>query len=304
MRSRSADRHYKGGVFGTLTQVVKEEGVRALFKGNGSNCLRIVPNYALKFSLNDLLRDRLVRRQNQEIKDMSFVQLMAAGTLAGVMQMLVTYPIETVRTRMTLSGSLLPGNVQYTGILQCAAVTVEKEGYGALYKGLVPGLVSGAPYVGMQMTLFELGKNFTKVKEQRRKIVCKRLILRCFPKAHTSLGEIFPGPVVSMMVGACAGVIAQTTFYPGDTVRRRMQANGIAGEKKIYNSALHCVKTIVVKEGFFKGLFGGCYSSMFIFFFVFFSLFFQGCWANVVKAIPGAALQFAVFDFFKHLLRT
>jgi hypothetical protein len=68
-------------------------------------------------------------------------------------------------------------------------------------------------------------------------------------------------------------------------LQNRMQANGIAGEKRIYNSSIHCIKTIVQKEGFFLGLFGGC-------------------WANVVKAVPGAALQFAVFDLCKHVLKS
>jgi hypothetical protein len=36
------------GVWSTLAAVVREEGPRALFKGNGSNVLRIVPVYALK----------------------------------------------------------------------------------------------------------------------------------------------------------------------------------------------------------------------------------------------------------------
>jgi hypothetical protein len=58
MRSgASGDRHYKGGVLQTLIQVGREEGFLALFKGNGANVLRIVPNYALKFAGNDLLRD-------------------------------------------------------------------------------------------------------------------------------------------------------------------------------------------------------------------------------------------------------
>lgn len=178
---------------------------------------------------------------------MSFAQLMVAGTLAGVLQMLVTYPIETVRTRMTLSGNLLPGGVKYSGIWQCAKATVAVEGLGALYKGLAPAPVSGAPYVGMQMTLYELGKTFAK---------------------NHLFSEYVPIPMVNMMVGAVSGVTAQTIFYPGDTVRRRMQANGIAGEKKIYSSSWHCVKTIIVKEGVIAGLF-------------------EGCWANVVKAVPG-----------------
>ena len=68
--------------------------------------LRIIPVYALKFTFNDLLRDKLVRREGQSVRDMSFPQLMLAGTLAGVLQMTATYPLETSRTRMSLSVDL------------------------------------------------------------------------------------------------------------------------------------------------------------------------------------------------------
>jgi hypothetical protein len=37
--------------------VVKEEGPKALFKGNGANVIRIIPNYALKFSFNDTFKE-------------------------------------------------------------------------------------------------------------------------------------------------------------------------------------------------------------------------------------------------------
>jgi hypothetical protein len=62
MRGSGSEKHYTRGVFGTMLQVVKEEGALSLFKGNGSNVLRIIPVYALKFTFNDLFRDRLVRR--------------------------------------------------------------------------------------------------------------------------------------------------------------------------------------------------------------------------------------------------
>lgn len=32
-----------------LKYMMKEEGIRGMFKGNGTNCVRIIPNAALKF---------------------------------------------------------------------------------------------------------------------------------------------------------------------------------------------------------------------------------------------------------------
>jgi hypothetical protein len=94
---------YSGNIFKTTAQVVRDEGVLSLWKGNFANVLRIIPNYALKFALNDQLRDKFVREKNQKVEDMTFNQLMAAGTLAGLLQMGTTYPLETIRTRLTLS---------------------------------------------------------------------------------------------------------------------------------------------------------------------------------------------------------
>lgn len=97
---------------------------------------------------------------------MSFGQLLGAGTLAGLAQMSITCarvllllrlcayvrradPIETVRTRLTLSKDL--ARMPYRGILDCFVQTVRLEGPTALYKGFGISLLSGAPYVGIQV---------------------------------------------------------------------------------------------------------------------------------------------------------
>ena len=76
------------------------------------------------------------------------------------------------------------------------------------------------------------------------------------------------------MCGACAGVVAQTITYPGDTVRRRMQTNGMGGAAKHYAGTIDCIKQIVVKEGR-AGVFAG-----------------YG--ANLMKSLPGAGIQVCV----------
>ena len=68
-------------------------------------------------------------------------------------------------------------------------------------------------------------------------------------------------------------------MYWGDTLRRRMQTNGIGGEKLTYTSTWNCVQVIYRTEGI-KG-------------------FYRGLWANTLKAFPLAGLQFMFFDLFK-----
>eukprot|EP01045_Picozoa_sp_COSAG04_P021998 COSAG04_NODE_2425_length_4143_cov_810.029674_8_plen_54_part_00 len=47
--------------------MVREEGVLALWRSNGVNCLRIIPVYSLKFGMNDTFRN-LYKRPDQDIR--------------------------------------------------------------------------------------------------------------------------------------------------------------------------------------------------------------------------------------------
>ena len=55
------------GIVSTGRQVVREEGVLALWRSNGVNCLRIIPVYSLKFGMNDTFRN-LYKRPDQDIR--------------------------------------------------------------------------------------------------------------------------------------------------------------------------------------------------------------------------------------------
>ena len=85
-----------------------------------------------------------------------------------------------------------------------------------------------------------------------------------------------------LVSGAVSGLLAQTVTYPGDTVRRRMQNNGAGGAPKIYRHSLHCTSMILRHEGV--------------------AGFFKGSWTNTVRAVPGAAVQFAAYEFCKKAL--
>lgn len=90
------------------------------------------------------------------------------------------------------------------------------------------------------------------------------------------------GVLWQLVAGAVSGLIAQTITYPGDTVRRRMQNNGAGGAPRVYRNSFHCTAEIARKEGV-RG-------------------FFKGAWTNTVRAVPGAAVQFAAYEAFKKLL--
>jgi solute carrier family 25 phosphate transporter 23/24/25/41 len=246
---RGKDRMYRNS-FQTAGKIFREEGVLSFYKGNGANVVRVVPVYALKFAFNDTFKAMMVH-PGQSLKTLDLGQRMGAGTMAGLCQSCITYPLEVVRTRLALGPGM---GIQYKGIVDCLLRIVRDEKIRGLYKGLGPTILSGAPYVGMQMTLYaEFTNRFGKESILQK-----------------------------LTNGALAGVVAQTLTYPGDTIRRQMQSDGIGGQPKIYRNMFHCAKLIFQNQGIVG--------------------FFRGAPLNCARAIPGAAIQFTSYDFLKKVL--
>jgi len=194
---------------------------------------------------------------------MTFNQLMLSGILAGLFQQAVTFPLEFLRTRLSISQGFADTQ-QYKGIFDCVVKTVQLEGPFAFYKGIGATLISGAPYVGIQMTFYEVFK-------------------RNIPEHITINNDKYESPVVNKLIsGALAGLIAQCITFPGDTIRRRMISNGIGGKPKHYKHSLDCMIQVYRKEGF--------------------RAFFYGLNTNIVRCIPEAAIQFAAYEYIKEFL--
>ena len=66
----------------SLRLILAEEGLRGLYKGNGANALRVIPVYALKFSLNDAITDELRARAGGQ--ELTFATKVASGCPPGV----------------------------------------------------------------------------------------------------------------------------------------------------------------------------------------------------------------------------
>eukprot|EP00943_MAST-04B_sp_MAST-4B-sp1_P006337 g6337.t1 len=252
------NRKYKN-FFQTGKLILKEEGIRAFWKGNFANVLRASPVYACKFTMNDQFKLAIAKTYNKSSKTSTLTiwQKMLAGTSSGFCTTFITYPLEVVRTRLALGPGM---GVKYNGVFDCLKRTIVEEGLRGYYKGLGPTLLSGPFYVGMQMTFYSEGKKYLN----KSNILSNDIILQ------------------GLITGSLSGIIAQTITYPGDTIRRQMQSNGMAGKEKLYQNSWHCLSSIWKKEGV-SGLF-------------------RGLPINIFRAIPGSAIQFAAYGKLKEIL--
>ena len=110
----------------TIALVSAEEGPLALWRGNGANVMRVIPVYGLKFGFNDTFKT-IVAGPGK--KRLSTPELLYVGTLAGLFQTVLTYPLETVRTRLSIGTGQ---GVQYSGIIDCCKQMWRTEGAAGL----------------------------------------------------------------------------------------------------------------------------------------------------------------------------
>jgi hypothetical protein len=62
-------------------------------------------------------------------------RMLLAGSLAGLFQTSVTYPLDVIRTRLSMAALY---GAQYRGIVNCASELVRTEGIGSWYVCLLP----------------------------------------------------------------------------------------------------------------------------------------------------------------------
>lgn len=209
------------GVFSSLAQMYRIEGLRGFFKGNGTNVIRIAPYSAIQFMSYEKYKKKFLEKDGEDAVHLTPVQNLVAGGMAGVTSLLCTYPLDLVRSRLTVQTT----EEKYKGIAATFRMVYREEGFKGLYKGMLTSIMGVAPYVAINFTTYETLK-------------------RLWADSNRP-----PTIVESLAFGAVAGAAAQTFTYPIDLLRRRLQLQGIGGAPNVYTGPFHAVKTIVKEEG-------------------------------------------------------
>lgn len=216
------------------------DGIRGLFKGNGLNCIRIIPNQAIKFMAYEQLSRKISHALIDQGGDGQLTPglRLAAGAGAGIVGMSATYPLDMVRGRITVQQQ--HSSAGYTGMLHATRTIVAQEGLVALWRGWLPSVIGVVPYVGLNFAVYE---------------TLKDVII----KATGGRNEQDLAIATRLGCGAAAGTLGQTVAYPFDVVRRRLQMSGWAGAQALhadagaaikYSGMTDCFVRTVREEGF------------------------------------------------------
>lgn len=202
----------------TIQHVIKNEGIRFLWKGNMTNCVRVFPQYAINF----MFYEKCKSIYSLFYKNNMYIDLLSGAT-SGIISMTATYPLETARTHL----SLQTNKQKYTSLFDIFKKLSARE----LYAGLRMSMFGFAPWNAINFASYNIYKEaFIDYKEYEN--------------------------IYKLLCGGSAGMTAITVTYPTDLIRKRLQMQSFSNLVPEYRGIIDCTKKIIKYEGI-PGLYQG-----------------------------------------------
>ncbi|ODN82988.1 hypothetical protein, variant 2 [Cryptococcus amylolentus CBS 6039] len=185
IRQQSAPPSLKLTTIGVLKSIVRQDGIRGIFRGLSATALRDTAYGPYFFTYEATLRlfrwmkrpplppahhgpthegYTLIDEAEMELKSgLGWPELMAAGGVAGVLAWLVTFPVDVFKTRMqgfTWPNALDPSQPRPSppSFRHVARDALRKEGWRVMFAGLGPTLIRSVLFSELVVTLLMYGR--------------------------------------------------------------------------------------------------------------------------------------------------
>ncbi|GAB2234096.1 hypothetical protein Droror1_Dr00003333 [Drosera rotundifolia] len=150
-----------------------------------------------------------------------FWQYMIAGSIAGCVEHLAMFPVDTIKTRMQALGSC---PIRTPGLRAAFSSILRADGPAGFYRGIAAMGLGAGPAHAVYFSVYEASK--------------KGFSNRSNVNDH----------VGHAAAGVCATVTSDAVFTPMDMVKQRLQLNG-GGAGGAYRGVWDCVKRVWREEG-------------------------------------------------------
>ncbi|KAJ6957188.1 hypothetical protein D5086_031563 [Populus alba] len=211
--------------------IMQTDGWKGLFRGNLVNVIRVAPSKAIELFAYDTVNKKLSPAPGEQPK-LPIPASLIAGACAGVSSTLCMYPLELVKTRLTIQRDV------YNGIVHAFLKILHEEGPGELYRGLAPSLIGVIPYAATNYFAYDtLRKAYRKYFKQEK-----------------------IGNIETLLIGSAAGAISSSATFPLEVARKHMQVGALSG-RQVYKNVIHALACILEQEGIqglYKGLGPSC----------------------------------------------
>ncbi|KAF5185699.1 Mitochondrial carrier protein [Thalictrum thalictroides] len=149
---------------------------------------------------------------------LQFWQFMIAGSIAGCVEHLAMYPVDTLKTRMQALTSSCPAAKTF-GLREALRAVLKVEGPIGLYRGIGAMGLGAGPAHAVYFSVYEF---------------CKEFFSRGNPN----------NPLAHAVSGVFATVASDAVFTPMDVVKQRLQLRSSP-----YKGVMDCLKRVLREEG-------------------------------------------------------
>nr|GMD28166.1 mitoferrin-like [Ipomoea batatas]GMD29225.1 mitoferrin-like [Ipomoea batatas] len=146
-----------------------------------------------------------------------FWEFMVAGSIAGMVEHMAMFPVDTVKTQMQAVG-FCP--IKSVGIRHAVQSILKSEGFAGFYRGIGAMALGAGPAHAVYFSVYEL---------------CK----------ETFSGGNPNNSAAHAASGVCATVASDAVFTPMDMVKQRLQLSSSP-----YKGVFDCVRRVLKEEGF------------------------------------------------------
>jgi len=188
---------YKG-TLGTIKQILQQEGVTGLWKGNIPAELMYLTYGGAQFSVYTYVSHLLETLPAPYALPGSIASFIS-GAAAGAAATTATYPLDLLRTRFAAQGA----DRVYPSIMSSVKLIAQHEGPKGFFRGLGAGVSQIVPYMGLFFASYE-----------------------SFKPIMAGSAVQFPLGSSDAVAGVVASILAKTAVYPLDTTRKRLQVQG------------------------------------------------------------------------------
>ncbi|KAL7004339.1 Mitochondrial carrier protein ymc2 [Cystobasidiomycetes sp. EMM_F5] len=158
---------YTGGAYSysgpwdACRKIYAADGMRGLFYGQGSTLLREIQAYGMYFMAYEALVQHKIKSQNITRKELSTLDAMWFGALAGYALWATALPLDTIKSKIQADAFPSQGDKKkYYGVIDCARKTFATQGAQGFFKGIVPTLIRSPFANGATFAAFELTMKF------------------------------------------------------------------------------------------------------------------------------------------------
>lgn len=213
----------------TCKNILRDEGLRAFWKGNLSAELLYINYGAIQFSVY-----RLATQSLKPFRLPHGTEAFVSGAVAGASATTLTYPLDLLRTRFAAQG---PERV-YLSFRSAIRDIWRDEGVKGYFQGVGAGVGQVVPYMGLFFASYE---------------TLRPLLASLY----------LPFGSGDAMAGITASVFAKTGVFPLDLIRKRLQVQGptrtryVGGTIPVYGKGVWTTGQSIVKREGWRGLYRG-----------------------------------------------